>query len=257
MKFRFNLLLALAAAGIAFSAATAQAVIVVGLNQIQYADREQLATYSDATHTYTAADPSLIAVGEHLYGISASTVESPNPSPPFVATTFDIVIAKIIDPTTGASIVDGTGHIIPGFTGNAEVLFTTDNAGLSSGETGGFLTGSTGTMYTLADGSKVAGQGEAANTLNAIFQGSTLTPLTLDTLANQATGITDASNGAKFGDFGLGEERFVLVLVGAFQRHLAVDRPDAHQIRLAPRGLQCRPFLAGRRRLPRNRAHHL
>ena len=196
MKFRFNILLALAAVGIAFSVATAQAAIVVGLNQIQYDNREQLATYNDTTHTYTAVAPGAIAVGDHLYGIFATTSETNN-SPPPGQGVFDIVVAKIIDPTTGASI--GAGY-----TGTAEVLFTTDSATLTGGETGGFLTGSIGTTYTLADGSTVNGLAQATDSQQALYQGSTLTPLTLDTLANQGAGITGATNGTIFSSFGLG-----------------------------------------------------
>lgn len=199
MKFRLNILLALAAVGIAFSAATAQAVIIVGLNQDSYADREQVATYNSTTHKYTAVTPGTIAVGDHLYGISATTVETGQTNPT-VTTVFDLVAAKIINPMTGASI--GAGY-----TGTAEVLFTTENALLSSGETGGFLTGSTGTTYTLADGSTIGGLAQASNTLNAIYDfGSTLSGKSgsLDSYATQAIGVTNATNGTLYGDFGLG-----------------------------------------------------
>lgn len=201
MKFRLNTLLALAAVGVVFSAATSQAAIVVGLNQISYSDREQLATYNNATHTYTAAAPGTLAVGDHLYGILASTVESPNPGPPNATSAFDIVVAKIINPATGAAI--GAGY-----TGTAEVLYTTDNATVA-GVTGGFLTGSTGTTYTLADGSTLSGTGLAANSLIGTYQGSTLTTANppganLDTLPNEAAGIKAGTNGTFFGSFGLG-----------------------------------------------------
>jgi len=194
MKFRFNILLALAAVGIAFSVATAQAAIVVGLNSIDYTNREQVATYNSTTNTYTAT--SQIAVGDHLYGINVSTTESPDPAPPTASLAFDLVVAKIIDPSTGASI--GAGY-----TGTAEVLFTTDSATLSGGETGGFLTGSSGATYTLADGSTINGLAASANSLDATFQGSSLTSATLDS-GTQAGGITAATNGTLFSDFGLG-----------------------------------------------------
>jgi hypothetical protein len=201
MKFRLTMLSALVAVGIAFPTVTAQAAIVVGLNQISYSDREQLATYNDATHTYTAAAPGTIAVGDHLYGVLASTVESPNAGPPNATSVFDIVIAKIINPATGAAI--GAGY-----TGTAEILYTTDSS-TTGGVTGGFLTGGTGTTYTLADGSTVNGLGEAANSLLAAYQGSTLTTANppganLDTLANEAASVKAATSGTFFGSFGLG-----------------------------------------------------
>jgi hypothetical protein len=208
MTFRFNILLALAAVGIAFSAATSQAAIVVGLNNIKYADYEQLATYNNTTHTYTAVNPLLtqIAVGDHFYGVSEATVESPDNSPPHSASVFELVIAKIIDPTTGAAL---TPAAIAGFTGYVEVLFTSDSAlvGGVGGVTGGFLTGSSGTTYTLVNGDTVSGLGQTLNTMDAVYQGSTINNPTIqdpELLANQATGITHASNGTLYSDFGYG-----------------------------------------------------
>jgi len=199
MKFRFSTILAIAAVGVVFSAATAQAVIITGLNQNQYSNREQLATYNNATHTYTSVAPGSIAVGHHLYGVFATTTQT-DPAAPAGAGVFDLVVAKIINPTTGAVVG-------PGYTGTAEILFTTDSATLTGGETGGFLTGGTGTTYTLADGSTVNGLGFAANSLQGLYQGSTLVAgvgSNLDTLPNQATGITDSANGVQYGTFGLG-----------------------------------------------------
>jgi hypothetical protein len=202
MKFYSRMAFAIAVAAIAFLASTANAAIQVGLNQIQYADREQLATYNDVTHTYSATSGGL-AVGDHLYGVFATTTET-HPAPPAGSGAFDLVVAKIIDPATGAVLTPAT---LATFTGSAEVLFTSDSAVLSGGETGGFLTGGTGTTYTLVDGSTINGLGLAANTLQSLYQGSTLVAgvsSNLDTLPNQAASLTAAGNGILFNTFGLG-----------------------------------------------------
>jgi hypothetical protein len=196
MKFRLNILLALIAAGVAFSAATAQAAIVGGLNNIQYADREVFATYSDATHTYTTIDTSVTApvVGDHLYGVSVSTAELPDASNnPDARGIFDLVIAHII--TAGG--VDG---LPAGYTGTAEYLLTSDNT------TGGFLTGSSATTYTLGDGSTVTGLGAATNTMDVVYQGSLsqFNATNLDT-GKQGDVINAATNSTLYGDFGYGK----------------------------------------------------
>jgi len=202
MKLCFKTILALAAAGIACSVPAAKADILAGsFNQIDYADGETIATYDAGTHTYTPVATTVvggitvptIAVGDHFYGISAATVQTalPGGAQSVTGTTaFDLVIAKIIDPLTGASIASPST-----FTGAVEVLFTSDST------TGGFLTGS-GT-YTLDDGSSVTGLGATANTLDALYQHSTLTAATIG-VGSQATGIANASNGSLYGNFGLG-----------------------------------------------------
>ena len=204
MKFRLSIILAAAAVGLAFSAVGVEAAIIVGLNQDNYVGREQLATYTDGTHTY-AADTSAggITVGDHLYGMYVATAESALPLQTTGA--FDIVVAKIVDAATGASITDASGHLLGGFSGTAEVLFTTDNATLSSGQTGGFLTGSSATTYHLVDGSSISGLNQAANTMDTIFLNSTWAGQSgLVDQGSQAHGITNTTNGALYNDFGLG-----------------------------------------------------
>ena len=172
-----------ARAGVAFGA----------LNTIQYNNREQLATYNSTTHTFTAvAEGTPLTAGMQLYGVLASTTMSPNPGPPNVTGVFDLTIAKIINPTTGAAI--GAGY-----TGTAELLFT------PSGDNG--VLGSSANTYTLVDGSTVQGLGAGANAMLQAYQGSTLNAgigANLDTLANQAATVGAASNGSFLATFGYG-----------------------------------------------------
>ena len=177
-----------------YAVESAQAGITFGtLNTIQYNNREQLATYNAATHTYTAvANGTPLAAGMQLYGVLASTTISPNPGAPNVTGVFDTMIAKIINPTTGAAI--GAGY-----TGTAEVLFT------SAGDNG--ILGSSANTYTMADGSTVNGFGTGPNSLLQVYEGSSLTAgvgANLDTLANQAASIAAASNGSYVATFGYG-----------------------------------------------------
>ena len=185
--------LAVAAATL-HAADAAQAGIAFGaLNTIQYNNREQLATYNAATHTFTAVTAGTpLATGMQLYGVLASTTMSPDPGPPNVTGVFDLTIAKIINPTTGAEI--GAGY-----TGTAELLFT------PSGDNG--ILGSSANTYTLADGSTVQGFGAGDNAMLQAYQGSTLNAgigANLDTLANQAATVGAASDGSYLATFGYG-----------------------------------------------------
>ena len=183
-----------AAAAILLAADSAQAGVAFGaLNTIQYNNREQLATYNSSTHTFTAVTAGTpLAAGMQLYGVLASTTMSPNPGPPNVTGVFDLTIAKIINPTTGAAI--GAGY-----TGTAELLFT------PSGDNG--ILGSSANSYTLADGSTVQGFGAGANAMLETYQGSSLNAgigANLDTLANQAATVAAASDGSFLATFGYG-----------------------------------------------------
>lgn len=200
MRASIHLLLVRAISALAVAAATllaadsARAAVAFGaLNTIQYNNREQLASYDAATHTYTAVQTGTpLAAGMQLYGVLASTTMSPDPGPPNVTGVFDLVIAKIINPATGAPI--GAGY-----TGTAELLFT------PAGDNG--ILGSSANSYTLADGSTISGFGAGANALLETFQGSTLNAgigANLDTLANQAASLGAASDGSFLGTFGYG-----------------------------------------------------
>jgi hypothetical protein len=195
MRIGFHAILSgLAAAAIFCCTAAAQAGITYGaLNTIQYNNREQLATFDSGTHTFTAVPTGTpLAAGMQLYGVLASTTIQPDPAAPNVTGVFDIEIAKIINPASGAAIPAG-------YTGTAEVLFA------PAGNDG--ILGSAANTYTLADGSTINGFGAPANALLSTYQGSTLTAgigSNLDTLANQAAGLTAASDGAFLATFGYG-----------------------------------------------------